>query len=98
LQGIKSQQRFGKVDNWLTENLDELGGRAVLVIYNDGKLVYNHAENGLSRKQKMIGKFIARRKGLDQREVLEDFNSNTRQPIASCSKLQKPCNRYGWRI
>ena len=53
-----SQYNFNKVDNWLTTNLNELGGRAVLVIYKDGKLVYSKAENELSDRQKRIAKFI----------------------------------------
>lgn len=38
--GRFSQYNFIKVDNWLSDNLKDIGGRAVLVIYKDGKLVY----------------------------------------------------------
>ncbi len=68
----------------MKDNLEELGGRAVMMIYKDGKIVYNHAENNLSRKQKMVGKFMAKRQG---KEVnLEDYTTTTRERIASCSK------------
>ena len=86
LQVGYSQYNFNKVDNWLTTNLNELGGRAVLVIYKDGKLVYSKAENELSDRQKRIAKFIANRKGKDAVEMLQDFTISTKERIASCSK------------
>jgi CubicO group peptidase (beta-lactamase class C family) len=77
---------FNKVDNWLKENVSELGGRAVIVIYKDGKLVYKKAENEMSRRQIAVGKFIAKRQGKDADEALQDFTSTTKERIASCSK------------
>lgn len=79
-----SQYQFGKVDSWMKDHIGELGGRAVMMIYKDGKIVYNHAENHLSRRQKMMGKFIAKRQG---KEInLDDYTPTTRERIASCSK------------
>lgn len=86
LQVLQAQDNFSKLDNWLKENLTEAGGRAVLVIYKNGKIVYNKAENGLSPRQKMLGKFIARRQGKNAGEMMQDFTFTSRQPIASCSK------------
>jgi len=86
LQVCNAQADFTKADNWLKDNLNELGGRAVLVIFKDGKMVYNKAVNEMSRRQKMIGKFIARRQGKDADQVLQDFTSATKERIASCSK------------
>jgi CubicO group peptidase (beta-lactamase class C family) len=86
LQTGFAQYNFSKVDAWLNNNLKEIGGRAVLVIYKDGKLVYSKAENELSARQKRIGKFIARRQGKDANEMLQDFTITTRERIASCSK------------
>ena len=77
---------FSKVGSWLTENTDELGGRAVLVIFKDGNIIYNQAENTMTNRQKAVTKFIARRQGKDTDEALKDFNSKTRERIASCSK------------
>jgi CubicO group peptidase (beta-lactamase class C family) len=77
---------FSKADEWLNEHLNELGGRAVLVIYKDGKLVYSNAKNDLSRRQKAVGKFIAKRQGKDADDALQDFTATTRERIASCSK------------
>jgi hypothetical protein len=65
-----SQYNFTKVDNWLSDNLKDIGGRVVLVIYKDGKLVYTKAENELSSRQKRIGKFIAKRQGKDADEMM----------------------------
>ena len=85
-QVAEAQSSFDKAGEWLKNNVSELGGRAVLVIFKDGKMVYNKAENELSSKQKMIGRFIARRQGKDPEEALKDFNSITIELIASCSK------------
>lgn len=35
-----AQHKFDEVTKWLKENLSELGGRAVLMIYKDGKTIY----------------------------------------------------------
>ncbi len=86
LQTANAQYNFSTVDKWLTNNLKEIGGRAVLVIHKDGKLVYSKAENDVSDRQKRITKFIAKRKGKDADEMLKDFDVNTQQMIASCSK------------
>lgn len=77
---------FSKVDDWLKNNLNDLGGRAVLVIYKDGRLIYNRSENNLNKRQKTVGKMIARRQGKDADEILGDFTSTTKERIASCSK------------
>jgi CubicO group peptidase (beta-lactamase class C family) len=81
-----AQYNFTRVNDWLGDNLKELGGRAVLVIYKDNKLVYSNAENELTRKQKRRGKFIARVKDKDADKILQDFNTTTKERIASCSK------------
>lgn len=86
LQVGKAQKDFSKVGGWLRNNVKELGGRAVLVVYKNGKLEYNHAENNLSGMQKFVGKRIARKQGKDADEVLQDFDSKTKIMIASCSK------------
>jgi CubicO group peptidase (beta-lactamase class C family) len=86
LQVTNAQKDFGKVDTWLKDNLEELGGRAVLVIYKDGKVIHSQSENGLSNRQKMIAKFIAKRQGKDGSEMTEDLDPSSRLRIASCSK------------
>lgn len=79
-----AQNNFTKLDDWLAENVSEMGGRAILMVYKDGKIVYSHAENELSARQKRLGKFIAKRQGREPN--LEDYTPSTKQAIASCSK------------
>lgn len=79
-----AQNKFSKLDNWLTDNVSEMGGRAILMVYKDGKVVYSHAENDLSTRQKRIGKFVAKRQGKEAN--LDDYTPTTKQAIASCSK------------
>lgn len=79
-----AQAGFEKLDKWLEENTPKMGGRSMLILYKDGKQIYAHAENEMSRRQKMVGKYLAKRQG---KEVnTDDFTNTTRQPIASCSK------------
>lgn len=86
LQVTYAQYDFSKAEKWLRSSVKELGGRAVLVVYKNGRIIYNHAENELTRRQKMIGKYIAKKQGKDINEMLQDFTFTTRERIASCSK------------
>jgi CubicO group peptidase (beta-lactamase class C family) len=79
-------QKFKTLDNWLQKNITQLGGHAVLVVYKNGKIIYQQSENKLSRKQKIVGRVVARRQGKDADDFLQDYDANTRQRIASCSK------------
>ena len=85
-QFCSAQSQYSGLDNWLQDNIKDLGGRAVLLIYKDGQPVYNHAENNMSKQQQFVGKIVAHKKGISKEEALEDFNSQTRLNIASCSK------------
>lgn len=77
-------QNFSSLDRWLDENVEALGGRAVFVIYKDGKLVYNQAVNEMSRRQKLRARILSRRTGRDANT--DDFSADSKQRIASCSK------------
>ncbi len=81
-----AQDKWKNVDDWMQANLDEMGGRAVLMVYKDGKTVYSHAENKLGMKQKFAMRFMARRQGKNASGMDEDFTATSRQRIASCSK------------
>lgn len=79
-----SQDHFAPLDQWLERETPQMGGRAVLLIYKNDKLVYSNAENALTRRQKMAGRWMARRQ---KKEVnLDDFTPDSKLPIASCSK------------
>jgi CubicO group peptidase (beta-lactamase class C family) len=80
----RAQSGFARLDEWLNENSKNMGGRTILVIYKDGKIVYNMSVNDMSRRQKSMNKFIAKRMGNDADPG--DYNLYTRQMIASCSK------------
>ncbi|PWK69960.1 CubicO group peptidase (beta-lactamase class C family) [Mucilaginibacter oryzae] len=80
----RAQNNFTNVDTWLKDNAAEMGGRVVLVVYKDGKLIYNHAENNMNIKQKFVARLIARKQG--KKAELDDFNSTSKIAIASCSK------------
>lgn len=77
-------QNFNKVNAWFDNNIQDLGGRAVILIYKDGKIVYEQSKNDISRKQKFGAKWLAKKTGKEA--DLSDFNSDTKQRIASCSK------------
>jgi CubicO group peptidase (beta-lactamase class C family) len=79
-----AQQRFSEVDKWMNSHADDMGGRLVLLVYKDGKIVYSHAENKMKMKQKMLVRFAARKQG--KTVDLDDFTPTTKLQIASCSK------------
>ena len=82
----RSQYNFSAADKWLQENTAEMGGRTTLMVYKDGKVVYAKSVNELTKKEKIIGKMIAKRTGKDSDEMLADFSEDHRIAIASCSK------------
>jgi hypothetical protein len=71
-----------KADKWLKDNLKQPGGRAVLVILKDGKIAYEKLANNLSPKQKIDGKFVAKRQVKNADEVLQEYRSITGDAIA----------------
>jgi CubicO group peptidase (beta-lactamase class C family) len=81
---LSAQTNFGKLDAWLDQNTREMGGRSILVIYKDGKLVYNHSANDMNMRQKMAARYVARKQG--KTADMEDYTLSTRLNIASCSK------------
>lgn len=85
-QLTQAQYRVEEIDNWINNNLPDLGGRAVLMIYKDGNMVYNHSFNNMSNKQKNAVRIKARVQGEDEELMLQDFNDSTRERIASSSK------------
>jgi CubicO group peptidase (beta-lactamase class C family) len=86
LQVNSLQAQFDPVSKWLQNNIKDLGGRAVVLIYKDGKVLYNHAENDMSGLQKFAGKRVAEKQGKDSEALVKDFDSHTKILIASCSK------------
>lgn len=81
---ISQAQDFTQVNDWLKNNVREMGGRSVLMIYKDGKIIYSNVVNDMKPRQKFFANMIARRQGKEAN--IEDYTVTTRQPIASCSK------------
>lgn len=79
-----SQHDFSKVDEWLSANSSKLGGRAILLVYQNGQIVHTKAVNEMNFRQKAVNKIIARKQGKEAN--LDDYTPTTRQMIASCSK------------
>jgi len=81
---VSAQYNPAKTDAWLDDHAREMGGRVVLMVWQNGQVVYSHAVNAMNPKQKMANKFMARRQG--KTADLDDFTPSMRLPIASCSK------------
>jgi CubicO group peptidase (beta-lactamase class C family) len=83
---ITKAQDTSKITKWVNDNLPDLGGRAVMMVYKDGKMVYAQAFNNLSKKQENRAKLKAKITGADEEVLLQDYTLTTRERIASCSK------------
>ncbi|RKR81958.1 CubicO group peptidase (beta-lactamase class C family) [Mucilaginibacter gracilis] len=79
-----AQQPFTKVNQWLDVHVSNMGGRVILMVYHNGKIVYTHSVNQMDMLQKMATKFMAKKQG--QTADLDDYSPSSRQAIASCSK------------
>ncbi|MDO3644600.1 serine hydrolase [Mucilaginibacter sp. L3T2-6] len=84
LKNASAQNNFKKLDNWMAGNTREMGGRSILVLYKDGKIIYNHSESEMNLRQKMAVRYVARRQG--NTADMSDYTLTTRLRIASCSK------------
>jgi CubicO group peptidase (beta-lactamase class C family) len=85
LSGILSAQApFAKLDRWMEENTKDMGGRAILVIYKDSKIIYNKSVLDMSSRQKTIIKYVARKQGMEA--DLNAYTLNNQVMVASSSK------------
>jgi CubicO group peptidase (beta-lactamase class C family) len=82
IQNSNAQYDFSKLDDWLNNTTPQMGGRSVLVIYKDEKIIYNNAVNDMSTGQQWMAKKAAEKKGTEVKE----YSSTVKQPVASCSK------------
>lgn len=85
-QLVAAQYNFSPVKNWVQSNIKELGGRAIVMVYKDGKIIYSESFNKLGTRQKLGAKMIARKTGKDSKQLLQEYDEDTRIPLASCSK------------
>src|SRR5450631_500631 len=81
---VNAQSSFTRLDQWMETNTKAMGGRAILVVYKDGKIIYNKSVSEMNNRQKSMIKYVAKKQ---RREPdLEQYNLDSRQMIASCSK------------
>lgn len=81
---LVSAQDFSSVKRWQETNTADMGGRSVLLVYKDGKILYNQAVNKMTPRHKIATRVISRR--MENAPDQGSFTSKTRLPIASCSK------------
>jgi CubicO group peptidase (beta-lactamase class C family) len=65
-------------------NTKEMGGRAILVIFKDGHIIYDKSVSDLNHRQKSLIKYVAKKQG--QEADLEEYTLHSRQLVASSSK------------
>lgn len=80
----QAQSSFAKLDNWMESNTKMMGGRAILAVYKNGKIVYSKSVNEMNHRQESLNKYMARIQ--DDGADNEEYSMNSRQMIASCSK------------
>src|SRR5258708_6001625 len=83
-QEVTEAERFAPVGAWMQDNARAMGGRAILVVEKDGKIVYTKSVNDMSRGQRTVDRWVARKQ--HQEANFDDYSVSSRQPIASCSK------------
>jgi CubicO group peptidase (beta-lactamase class C family) len=79
-----AQSSFTRLDDWMDANTKAMGGRAILVIYKDGKIIYDKSVSEMNNRQKSMIKYVAKKQGKEA--DLEQYTLNSKQMIASCSK------------
>src|SRR5579863_937676 len=81
---VWDQTSFEKLDHWMDENTKDMGGRARLVIYQDGKIVYYKSVLDMTRRQKTVAKYVDKKLGSEPN--LDAYTLNSKVMIASSSK------------
>lgn len=86
LQPAFAQSSFFPVTDWMNIHLTKLGGRAVLLVYKDGKIIYSKSVNAMSPRQEKRSLWLGKQLGLTPEESISPFTPDTYLPIASSSK------------
>jgi CubicO group peptidase (beta-lactamase class C family) len=79
-----AQSSFSRLDEWMDANSKDMGGRTILVVYKDGKIIYDKSVTEMSQRQKTVVKYIDKRIGRDT--DLQPYDPDSKEMIASCSK------------
>ena len=80
----RGQSPFGRLDGWMEANTKAMGGRTILVVYKDGKIVYNKSVSEMTQRQKSLVKYVAKKQ--DKEADFDQYGLASKQMIASCSK------------
>jgi len=80
----QAQTSFEKLDKWMESNTKAMGGRALLVVYKNGKIIYLKSVSEMNQRQTSMNKYMARKQ--DLAPDLQAYSMDSRQMIASCSK------------
>jgi CubicO group peptidase (beta-lactamase class C family) len=78
------QLSYNRLDAWMNANTKAMGGRAILVVFKDGKMVYSKSVNDMNNRQKSLNKYVAKKQ--HKEADLEEYTLNSKQLMASCSK------------
>jgi len=80
----QGQNKFSRLDDWMEVNTRDMGGRAMLIVIRDGKVIYSKSVSEMNNRQKSLNKYVAKKQG---REAdMEAYHMDSRQLVASCSK------------
>ena len=85
-QSTIAQYNFEKGRDWVNLHLEELGGRAVLVVLKDSQIVYQEVFNDMNKKQRAFAKMRASLKDMEEEAFMQDFTTDSRERIASASQ------------
>ena len=81
-------QNTDKLDQWLNNNVKEMGGRTILVVWKDGRIVYHISINEMTRRQKMaeleFDLLGARRARAARRQRQRAAGHQRRTPYRTC--------------
>ena len=80
----RAQSSFARLDDWMDANAKAMGGRTILVVYKDGKIIYNKSVSEMNQRQKSMNRYVAKKQGGEA--DLDQYTLDSRQMIASCSK------------
>ncbi len=81
---VNAQSSFTRLDQWMDANAKAMGGRVILVVYKDGKIIYEKSVSEMNNRQKSMIKYVARKQSREP--DLEQYTLDSKQMIASCSK------------
>lgn len=80
----RAQSSFARLDDWMDANAKAMGGRTILVVYKDGKIIYNKSVSEMNQRQKSMNRYVAKKQGGEA--DLDPYTLDSKQMIASCSK------------